>query len=69
MIGKLIKEEMKRRGITQHSMSEKTGIWEGGLSTILNDKGNPTADTIERIVDALDYKLVIIPKDASCKDS
>ena len=62
MIGKLIKDEMQKQGITGKAMSKQTGIPEGGLSNILNDKANPTVETIERLVKVLGWKLTIKPK-------
>ena len=61
MTGKAIKDEMEKQGITGKVMAKKAGMHEGGLSLILNDKGNPTVETIQRIVDVLNVPIVIAP--------
>lgn len=59
MIGRLIKEEMQRKCIKARFIAEKADIHEGALSLILNNKANPTVDTVDRIIKAMDGKLVI----------
>ena len=61
MIGEILKAEMKKQSKSATYISKKTGIAEGNLSIILNDKTNPNIATVERIVTALDGKLAIVP--------
>lgn len=55
--GKL-KELRKFRKITLKELSSQTGIDRNSLSKIENGKGNPTGDTLDKIVDALNIKIV-----------
>ena len=46
---------MKRKGITQEELSKATGIDQGALSKIINEKKAITLVTARRISDALGY--------------
>lgn len=48
-----IKEIIKEKGISLVTMHEMTGIEKGNLSNIVNNKKNPTVETLEKIADAL----------------
>jgi len=58
-IAQLIREKKKSLNITQNDLAEITGI---GLSTIKNiesGKGNPTINTLNRILEALGMELIV----------
>lgn len=46
-----IKDVLKAKGVTSKQLAEKLGKSEGAISLTIN--GNPTADTLEKIADAL----------------
>lgn len=48
-----LKEIMQRRGITQEELSAMTGISQGALSKIINDKKEITLSTARKISNAL----------------
>lgn len=50
-----IKELCEERGLTQKQLAEMSGISEAGLSNAI--KGNPKADTLEKIAKALDVGI------------
>ena len=50
-----IREIMKRKQITQEELSRTTGITQGTLSKIINEKKEITLTTARRISDALGY--------------
>lgn len=50
-----IKEILKEKNITQIELAEKIGITQVGLSRMIN--GNPTADSLAKIAEALDVDI------------
>ena len=50
-----IKEILKEKNITQIELAEKIGITQVGLSRMIN--GNPTAETLVKIAEALDIDI------------
>jgi transcriptional regulator with XRE-family HTH domain len=50
-----IREIMKRRGITQEELSKMTGISQGTLSKIINEKKEITLTTARKLSDSLGY--------------
>ncbi len=55
--GKFIKEELKRRNISQKELCEKTGISESTMSKYLNSDRQLRGDVIVKIARALNVNL------------
>lgn len=55
MIKKLREDEL----LTQKELSKKIGMWQGELSKYENDKMSPSISTLEKILKAMGYKLLI----------
>lgn len=55
--GKLIKEELERRKISQKELCDKTGITESAMSKYLNSDRPLRGDIIAKIASALDVSL------------
>lgn len=47
---------------TMDKLSSESGVAKSSISEIESGKKSPTAKTIERIANALGYKLIITPK-------
>jgi transcriptional regulator with XRE-family HTH domain len=52
-----LKEIIKEKGVSLVSLYEKTGIEKGNLSNIINNKKNPTIETLEKIANALEIPV------------
>lgn len=50
-----IKEILKEKGVTQTELADKIGITQVGLNRMIN--GNPTAETLLKIAEALDVDI------------
>lgn len=48
-----------RKKLSQQELAEKTGMKQSHISSIENARGNPTLDTLLKIVGALDANLMI----------
>lgn len=55
-----IKEIMRIRDLTQNDLSRMTGISQGELSRIINERKNINLDTAKRISRALGYSVEYI---------
>lgn len=55
MIKKLREDEL----LTQTELCKKIGMWQGELSKYENDKMSPSINTLEKILKAMGYKLLI----------
>lgn len=56
-IGKIIKERRQELGINQHTLAELSGV---GINTIVSTErgtGNPSLDTLEKILGTLGLEL------------
>ena len=62
-----LREQLKKRGWTQTELSERTGLSLSGLSFILGNHREPGIRTVIRIADAMEMRMVFIPKDAGRK--
>lgn len=62
-IGVFLQEARKERGISQVKMAEKLGFSPVTLSALETGK-NVSSDKIERYLQMLGFRLVIIPKSA-----
>lgn len=52
-----LKDILEEKGISLVVLSERTGIEKGNLSSIANNKKNPTVETLERISNALGIQI------------
>ena len=61
-IGHLIKEALKEIEWSNYRLSKVTGIFKNNLTIILGEKGNPEWSTVQKILDAIGYEVVLIKK-------
>ena len=59
MVGDAVAAARARKGISQKELSELTGIDQSDLSRIERGMANPSVNTLNRIAQALDAKLLI----------
>jgi transcriptional regulator with XRE-family HTH domain len=52
-----IKEIMEEKGVTSVSLAEAVGIHKVSVSNIINGKINPSAETLEKIAEALGVEM------------
>lgn len=52
-----IKEIMEGKGVTSVSLAEAVGIHKVSVSNIINGKINPSAETLEKIAEALGVEM------------
>lgn len=52
-----LKEVLDEKGISLTTLAEKTGIEKGNLSSIANNKKNPTIETLQKISNSLDVPI------------
>lgn len=62
MIGNLIKQARIEKNISQLELAEKVGIKRQSLYRIENEMFAVRGDIFERLADALDMEIVLIPK-------
>lgn len=65
-LGEFLQEARKEKGIKQKEMAETLGFSSVTLSALENGK-NVSAAKIERYLQMLGYRIVILPKTADCK--
>jgi len=53
-------EARQARGLTQRQLSEITGVTQADISRIERGAGNPTEATLQRLAEALGYKLELV---------
>ena len=58
-----LKAMRQYRKMTAVELSRRSGIPNPTISLIENGKCSPTAESIERLVDALDCRVMVIPKE------
>ena len=56
-IGELIKLEIKRKGLTQKQLAEKTGITTTTINHIIKGINYPRPSTLKKICEVLDIKI------------
>ena len=54
-------ELRERLGLTQAELAERCGMDQGDISRIERGSVNPTARTLQRIAEALDARLQLVP--------
>ena len=65
-LGEFLQEARKEKGIKQKEMAETLGFSSVTLSALENGK-NVSAAKIERYLQKLGYRIVILPKTADCR--
>ena len=56
-------EKLRRyRRLSQNHLADAAGLTRGGLSTVLNDDGNPTLRTVEKLANALEVEAWLLLK-------
>ncbi len=65
-LGEFLQEARKEKGIKQKEMAETLGFSSVTLSALENGK-NVSAAKIERYLQMLGYRIVILPKTADCR--
>jgi DNA-binding phage protein len=68
-IGKLIKDAMKKEGRSNYRLSKITGILKNNLTIILGKRGNPRWSTVQRILDAIGYEVILRKKGGDSRKS
>lgn len=53
----------RHRGMTQKQLAQKSGLTQSNISNIENGTSKPTIDTLRKIADALEKRLVIVLED------
>jgi transcriptional regulator with XRE-family HTH domain len=62
MIGPTLRTLRRQRGLSQRALAARAGVEQHHLSTIENDRTNPTIATVARIADAIGYDLTFTPR-------
>lgn len=57
--GKMLRRLRIDAGMTQDALAEKAGLSQTRLSRLENGYGQPSARTLEKILDALGYELAV----------
>lgn len=63
-LGRQLAEARKSAHLTQPQLAQQTGLQQADISRIEHGLGNPTRDTLIKLVEALDMQLVLQPKEA-----
>ncbi len=61
-LASIIKRRRKVLGVDQSSVAELAGVSTHTLSNIESGKGNPTLESLSRVLDVLGLELAIQPK-------
>jgi len=59
-VGQLIRETRKAKGLTQQELGEKLGVGKTTINKYENGSHNITIETLNRIMEALGEKIMII---------
>jgi transcriptional regulator with XRE-family HTH domain len=59
-IGKIIQQRRKELGITQQELADLTDVGINTLVAIERGQGNPSIGTLEKIVSAIGYDLMLV---------
>lgn len=62
MVGELIAQRREELKLSQSLLSEKTGLPQADISRIECGKSNPTLNTLEKILDALQMRMTLTKK-------
>ena len=61
-VGKEIKDIIREKGISRYRVAKDIGIAQESLLRSLKDDANPRLETIKKVLDYLDYEIVLRPK-------
>lgn len=61
-IGKEIESLMRKKGLSRYRVSKDLGIAQESLLRSLKDGANPRWETIKKVLDYLDYEIILRPK-------
>jgi len=61
-LGQLLLTRRQELQLSQSELADETGIPQADISRIECGKSNPTIKTVEKILDALDLKLIVTNK-------
>jgi len=62
MIGKLIKDAVRKEGWTIYRLAQKMGMSRNNLYVMLGKRGNPEWATIQKLLDKIGYEIVLRKK-------
>lgn len=57
-----IKERRESLKVTQHALSDLSGVALGALKKLESGKGNPTLSTLKKLCDALGLEIILSVK-------
>ena len=60
MYGSLVREVRKSRGLSQRELAEVSGIRQANISAIENNRREPSAETLNRLLVACGYQLAAV---------
>lgn len=66
-LGRQLAEARKLAHLTQPQLAQQTGLQQADISRIEHGLGNPTRDTLLKLVDALGMEIVLRPKEGETK--
>lgn len=58
-LGKAIKEARKKKGYTQITLADKSGLKQSQIARLENNTSEPRVSTLIKLSKALDFELVI----------
>ena len=58
MYGTVVRQAREQRGLTQVELADVSGIKQANISAIENDRRQPTAETLHRLLTACGFELV-----------
>lgn len=61
-----LKNLRKQQGLTLNEVAQRCSIKPANISSIENGRVSPTADTIERLAEAMDSVVLILPRALLC---
>ncbi len=62
-IGHLIRQAIAEKGWTNSQLAQETGLLENNISHILGPKGNPQWITVDRMLRAIGYEVILKKKE------
>ncbi|MGZ0172970.1 MAG: helix-turn-helix domain-containing protein [Planctomycetales bacterium] len=57
-----IRQAIEASGVSRYRISQDTGIDQGHLSRLMNDKGGTSVETVEKLCQYLELEVVVQPK-------
>lgn len=60
-LGVQLAQARTQRGVSQQTLADCSGVHQAEISRIERGLGNPTAATLMRLLDALEYELTLTP--------